>query len=249
MGSYVHLTVHVTRDMHPVFCADATLPDTGFDLRVEDVTRAQFEALAARTGRTLADVPGASRSSPAEWHHALAGKMVALDTLLAMLPGSIWFFLDLVCGSSPNGPALNDAVDAILRVVYRTYTPTDSRRKIVFGSSVPDVCMAINWKQPNYPVFYILYGRKYGITSEDWRLVSLDAAVEFARSNNLLGVLVQGELLATAPSLANAVREAGLLVGACCTDYGVLSALEGDGVPDAVVHGGVLNFQDHSGRT
>ena len=83
-GSYLHLTVHVTRDLHPVFCVDALLPDTGFDLKIEDVTRAQFEALAARTGRTLADVPTGNRSSPAEWHNALMGKMVALDTLLAV---------------------------------------------------------------------------------------------------------------------------------------------------------------------
>ncbi|VDB90068.1 unnamed protein product [Peniophora sp. CBMAI 1063] len=249
MGSYLQLVVHVTRDLHPVFCTEAYLPGTGFDLRVEDVTRAQFEALATKTGRTLADVPSGSRSSPVEWHKVLSGKMVALDTLLAMLPGSIWFFLDLAFSGSSNGPAFNEAVDAILRVVYRAYTPSDARRKIIFGSAVPDVCMAINWKQPNYPVLYVsCKGSPSPSPRDDRRLASLDAAVEFARGNNLLGVLVQGELLATASSLANAVREAGLLVGACCTDYSALPTLEGDATPDAVVHNGVLNFHDPLGR-
>lgn len=86
-GSFLQLTIHVTRDLHPVFYTGSHLPDTGFDLQVEDVTRAQFEALATRTGCTLADVPGGSKSSVADWHSALVGKMVALDTLLAVSIG------------------------------------------------------------------------------------------------------------------------------------------------------------------
>jgi CDK inhibitor PHO81 len=48
-GSYLYLVVQVTRDLHPVVCADWILPQSTFDLTVSDVTLAQFEALAVST--------------------------------------------------------------------------------------------------------------------------------------------------------------------------------------------------------
>ena len=52
---------------------------------------------------------------------------------------------------------LNSFIDSILRTVYHASAPappppTDShgaRRQIVFTSSSPDACAAVNWKQPN----------------------------------------------------------------------------------------------------
>lgn len=99
-----------------------------------------------------------------------------------------------------------------------------SRRRITFTSFCPDACAAVNWKQPNCesqrqfvlkwkclrnfidPVFF---GSQCGEKSPfvpsptalsiadvtDRRLFSLDAAVEFAKENNLLGVLLNAEAL------------------------------------------------------
>jgi hypothetical protein len=56
---------------------------------------------------------------------------------------------------------LNQVVDSVLKAVYATDTTPDKedasggrRRKIVFVSYHPDVCSALNWKQPNceYPL-------------------------------------------------------------------------------------------------
>lgn len=46
---------------------------------------------------------------------------------------------------------LNDAVDAVLRTIYDTTTHEGhvARRNVVFTSFSPDVCLALNWKQPN----------------------------------------------------------------------------------------------------
>ena len=51
---------------------------------------------------------------------------------------------------------LNDFVDSVLKVVYK-HLPFQPRRRIVFGSFNPDICAALNWKQPNCE--YTLFGQ------------------------------------------------------------------------------------------
>ena len=64
---------------------------------------------------------------------------------------------------------LNSFIDSILRTVYHASAPappppTDphgARRQIIFTSSSPDACAAVNWKQPNCqshpPIFIFLF--------------------------------------------------------------------------------------------
>jgi CDK inhibitor PHO81 len=102
---------------------------------------------------------------------------------------------------------------------------SQSRRKIVFTSFSPNVCTALNWKQPNCkfilpniiePFLHfanldaVFFASHCGLSRDenpsgstlvpdqvetDQRCSSVDAAVEFAKANNLLGVLVDGRLL------------------------------------------------------
>ena len=46
---------------------------------------------------------------------------------------------------------LNDVVNAVLRAVYDTSALEGQmgRRPVVFTSFSPDICAALNWKQPN----------------------------------------------------------------------------------------------------
>jgi len=44
---------------------------------------------------------------------------------------------------------LNAFTDAVLRTVYHASAAPEGRRKIIFASFSPDVCAAVNWKQPN----------------------------------------------------------------------------------------------------
>jgi hypothetical protein len=48
---------------------------------------------------------------------------------------------------------LNSFIDSILRTVYHASAPPPdphgARRQIIFTSSSPDACAAVNWKQPN----------------------------------------------------------------------------------------------------
>ena len=80
-GSYICVTVQVTRDLHPVAFADWRLPDDHYDLGVADVTLAQFQALAARIGRGGA-TPDAASSSPSLWSRWIGSSMITLQDLL-----------------------------------------------------------------------------------------------------------------------------------------------------------------------
>ena len=53
---------------------------------------------------------------------------------------------------SQSGADLNRFVDSVLQTIYHTSATLGgafARRKIVFTSFHPDICTALNWKQPN----------------------------------------------------------------------------------------------------
>ncbi|KAJ7499234.1 cyclin-dependent protein kinase inhibitor [Mycena latifolia] len=264
-GSYLYLVVQVTRDFHPVVFAEWLLPHSNFDLTVSDVTLAQFEALALSTGKTV-------NPQTDDWATMMSCSMMSLSQLLKILPNTLGVSLELayppraVCAQSPGYRLqLNEFVDSVLRTIYHTSGSLDrplARRRIVFTSFSPDVCSAVNWKQPNYPVFFASQcGKKHGLPRhlsfttedvEDWRTTSVGAAVEFARANNLLGIFADADLLMQVPSLIDGIRNAGLLIGIHgASEYSEpltsASAIEGTPV-DAFVRDGMVFYVDHSMR-
>lgn len=223
-GEYLYVMVQVTRDLHPVVCSDWILPGTGFDLSVSDITLAQFQEVAKRSGRDMNTVA----SDPAfEWSTAIRRYMVPLVSLLQVLPAHINVCIDLSlpCKIHPHLRQidLNAGVDAVLRDIFDN-SSIFNRSRVIFNSFCPNICAALNWKQPNYPVFFSSRCGKnnvhlptcsYQLVDEDHddRLQSVGAAVEFAKDNNLLGVFVDAELLRQVPSLVDAMRTSGLIVG------------------------------------
>ncbi|KAI0750892.1 cyclin-dependent protein kinase inhibitor [Daedaleopsis nitida] len=270
-GSYIHVTVQVTRDLHPVVFADWKLPDDHYDLGVSDVSLPQFQSLASRLGR--GNVTLDTSASPSQWAKGITSSMVTLQELLRIVPAAFGICVELAYAplrvrrrhSLRHQLDLNDVVNSVLRTVYDTSALEGhiGRRPVVFTSFAPDVCAALNWKQPNYPVFLATQcgeaSRAPPSTTaldiddaHDHRLGSLDAAVEFSRMNNLLGVLLDASLLARVPSLIQGVKDFGLLVGT----YGLREDLErlptsagadASGV-DAALLDGVLTYFNHKQR-
>ncbi|KAI0650656.1 cyclin-dependent protein kinase inhibitor [Trametes meyenii] len=271
-GSYIYVTVQVTRDFHPVIYADWRLPDDQYNLGVADVTLAQFQSLATRLGRSGA-APDATSTSSSAWSRWISSSMITLQDLLKLVPASYGICVEIAYAplrvrrrhSLRHQLDLNDVVNSVLRTVYDTSSLEGqmARRPVVFTSFAPDICAALNWKQPNYPVFL---ASQCGEPSRappsvtalniddvhDFRLWSLDAAVEFSKMNNLLGVILDAGLLARVPSLIQGVKDLGLLVGT----FGLGEELERlpassgadvNGV-DAVLHEGVLTYFNHGKR-
>lgn len=103
---------------------------------------------------------------------------------------------------------INQSVDCVLSTVYETVQNGDleHHRRIVFSSFNPVVCTALNWKQPNFSVFFASYcglsrsnpeGRMVPANrvEDDRRCTSIREAVKFAKANNLLGVMLDATIL------------------------------------------------------
>ncbi|KAI0092627.1 hypothetical protein BDY19DRAFT_495425 [Irpex rosettiformis] len=265
-GQFIYITVQVTRDLQPVTFCEWGLPEDAYDLGVADVTLSQFVALAQRVGRS--GINNVSRSaSLSDLHRAIAGSMVPLSDLLKLLPATLGICLELAYPSKSiqeqysirHQLPLNDVVDAVLRTIYDITSLEGhvGRRNVVFTSFSPDICSALNWKQPNYPVFFASQcgrtcPRRPSATalsiddSKDYRLSSLNCAVELCKANNMLGLLLDAELLV--PSLVQAVKDFGLLLGAFGGIEHLAPLSTGENSADAFLQDGILTYSDYSKR-
>ncbi|KAI8067171.1 Glycerophosphoryl diester phosphodiesterase family-domain-containing protein [Gongronella butleri] len=109
---------------------------------------------------------------------------------------------------------LNIFVDTILECVYNN---TEEDRRIIFSSFHPEICLALNLKQPNYPVFFLTDAGT--LPMADVRCNSLQGAIRFAKQADLLGIVAASEPILAAPRMVSIVKEAGLLL----FTYGVLN--------------------------
>ncbi|KAF9569404.1 hypothetical protein CPC08DRAFT_623988, partial [Agrocybe pediades] len=209
-GSYIYVVIHVTRDLHPVILPEWLLPRSDFDLGVADVTLAQYEAISKSLG--LDSIP----SPPTvDLPKVIPRIMVSLDRFLRHLPSDVNVLFELAYPSEITATSLhlhpinlNKFVDSVLQTIFEVSQSQEAqmtRRKITFLSFSPDICAALNWKQPNYPVFLgTICGKDdsrlpsataSGSGKNDKRVSSVGAAVEFAKANNLLGIFVESQLL------------------------------------------------------
>ncbi|BGP13882.1 hypothetical protein JCM10213_002521 [Rhodosporidiobolus nylandii] len=277
-GEHVRIAVQVTRDGVPVAWPLWALPVEGIDAHVADVTLEQFKALAKRVGKTLETRKVVRIDDAGEWYKAISDALVPLDELLSVLPASLGVNLELRYPTRSDTRRLNlghtlevnDFVDCVLSTVYRSIQPSapssptgltpasPPHRRIVLSSFNPVVCTALNWKQPNFSVFFAsfcglsrsrnqpaLFGTGVGgepsklvpanRVEDDRRCTSIREAVKFAKANNLLGIMLDASLLVQIPSLIQSAREHGLLI----TTFGTPSRVP---LADAHMADGVLSY-------
>ncbi|CEP15880.1 hypothetical protein [Parasitella parasitica] len=109
---------------------------------------------------------------------------------------------------------LNIYVDTILECVYNN---VQQDRHVIFSSFHPEICLALNLKQPNYPVFFLTDAGT--LPMADRRCNSLQEAVRFAKQADLLGIVAASEPILEAPRMVQVIKEMGLLL----FTYGILN--------------------------
>lgn len=165
-GDFLRLFIQVTRDGVPVLYNDWALPTSKNDL-VSRMTYEEFNAAGLNAGRGKGVVQGLvgsgiDRRDLASAHRQIARSYASLADGLEILPPDLHLEIH-VCyptraeeealnlGPTPN---INVVVDNILKVVFEharklRETKEITLRNFVFSSYNPEVCIALNWKQPN----------------------------------------------------------------------------------------------------
>ena len=108
---------------------------------------------------------------------------------------------------------LNSFVDTVLTKVY----DLGRKRKIIFSSFNPDICLLLSFKQPSIPILFLTDAGTNPVG--DVRASSLQEAIRFASRWNLLGVVSAAEPFCNSPRLVKVVKDAGLV----CVSYGSLN--------------------------
>jgi len=182
-------------------------------------SRAELQSLPSKTLENIADV-----------HRILATAGVTLQDALSLLPLGMNVNLQIIYPSPEEerdlglGPAqdLNAAGDAVLRVIFdharaqRAQAP-DAVRSVAFSSYNPTFCTALNWKQPNFPVFLCNdLGREHVmappdvIQSSGRRTTSIKESARIAQTNNLMGLICCSRLFEMVPPLVDSIKSHGL---------------------------------------
>lgn len=264
-GDYVRLPVQHTGDGVPVVWSRWTVTcGGGIDLPVCRLSLKQFRALAGRRAEIPAVAPTATADEVAGMFRTGEAAGATLAEALAVLPPAVHVNLQVLHPTADQertlglGPALdvNPSVDSILADVFEDARaqraqrrPPDGARSVVFSSYSARVCAALNWKQPNFPVFLCNdLGREpdSGLDAAR-RSTSIKEAVRIAQSNNLMGLMCFGRLLEMVPALVDAIKSHGLaLVTDKSTDASSSdsSSQVPKGVDGVLRHHGILRFND-----
>ncbi|KAF9433256.1 phosphate system positive regulatory protein pho81 [Entomortierella beljakovae] len=167
-GEYIQLSIQMTRDLIPVIYPHWHLPVEGFDLSVSDVTFSQFKSFGELIHKKANDELDTTRMTSSwrssEWRRKIYERWMSLEQVLKILPKHIGVNLELKYPTLSertyyrltNYVEVNKFVDTTLQAVYDSSSSTH-HRSFMFSSFNPVICSALNWKQPNYAVFFSTY--------------------------------------------------------------------------------------------
>jgi len=146
----------------------------------------------------------AAMSNAATWF--LQDKIASLREAFRSTPAWLGFNIELKYPTTVEVAAMrthfysrNHFVDAVLKVVLEEA----KSRKVIFSTFDPDCATLLSLKQPRYPVLFLTCGGTK--IFDDPRMNSLDAALRFALSSKLQGVVA--EATAVLPQLTETVAE------------------------------------------
>lgn len=217
-GDFVRIYVQHTSDGVPVLWPRWAVRCGDVDVPVSRLTYQQFATVtgAGKHIEALAKLPSYPADRIAEIHHILATTGVTLKDALTLLPQGMHVNIQVLYPTPEEershglGPSvdINTFVDALLTNVFdharsQRAQSHNAVRSVMFSSYNPSLCTALNWKQPNFPVFLCNdLGKQEdapvpigGILADGQRSSSIKDAVRTAQNNNLMGLICCSRLL------------------------------------------------------
>lgn len=228
-GDYVRLFVQYTSDGIPVVWPRWSVPCGGLDIPVCRLSLEQFRATTSQSPSRdeLAALPSMSKEHIDRIYQVLATAGITLQDAFNILPPGIHVNLQILYPTSEEetslalGPALdvNVFVDSILTIVFdharaQRAQSFDIVRSIVFSTYNPRLGTALNWKQPNFPVFLCNdLGRENTmwspstVVSNGQRSASIKEVVRVAQNNNFMGLICYSRLLVSYQAIPTQVED------------------------------------------
>ncbi len=148
--------------------------------------------------------------------HSIQGPSTTLEQLLAELPESIAFNLEIKHpmlweaedrGMELYAMELNFFVDTILTMIFRLC----GNRNITLSSFSPEICILLACKEQTFPILFI--SKAGSVPAGDVRAGSLQGAIEFAKAWNLAGIVMLSDPFVMCPRLLTYSKDSGLVVG------------------------------------
>ncbi|KAJ5542018.1 Glycerophosphoryl diester phosphodiesterase [Penicillium sp. DV-2018c] len=245
-GDYIQLFVQLTRDRVPVLYPQFMINHHRVDIPVSHLTYEQFSAIGAERGVDSAQIleflrEGAAHDMP-QAHRLMAKSFLSLRDVLQHLAIEVNVNISILYPSLAEEKKLgltsladvNSFADAILTDVFgharvaRERNP-EFMRSVMFTSYNPNICSALNWKQPNYPVLLCNdlgqirdlaenFDSVPHVDSSGRASMSIKESARIAQSNNFMGLICRSSLLNVVPALVETIKELGLVLVADTSD-------------------------------
>ena len=277
-GDYLKITVQLTRDVVPVIYPSYFVRYHGLEV---SLCQLKFGALAklGATGNLLHrdGAPALESVDIMDWKERLSKSIFALRDVLAAVPIQLNLNLHILYPSDQEDANLgvysntdiNTFADAILTEVFdharamRFQSLDHTLRSIVFSSFNPNICTALNWKQPNYPILLCndlgrlqdtLQSPSSVLRLDPLRGTSLKETARLSQMNNFMGLTCSTRILQMVPALTETIKQAGLvLVSDASAEDGSAPnlsteetgfAMKPDGVSGVMKANGILRFNE-----
>ncbi|KAL3473750.1 hypothetical protein BJX99DRAFT_191191 [Aspergillus californicus] len=245
-GDHIQLFVQLTRDMIPVVYPQYKVKHYGIEIPLCHLTLSEFQAIGSEKGVNRPEIfeflQTHAGNDLALTHRHLAASFLSLHEVFHNLPVNVNTNLSILYPSAVEEQALNmtsmadvnSFADAILTVVFdhariaRDQNP-EFMRSVVFTSYNANICIALNWKQPNYPVILCNdlgqirdlardIGTHPDVDSSGRASMSIKESARIAQSNNFMGLICRSSLLNVVPALIETIKELGLVLVADTSD-------------------------------
>lgn len=166
-GNYLRIPVQLTRDKIPIVYPRFRLMHHGLEfvinqLRYDEIARAGMAELQSAEALLAKMRLGNENLPSSEEARQLCDSRLTLEKLLENLPPNIHLNIHLLFPTQieerklglPVNNNLDTFADAVLTTVFDHARSSQSgspefRRSIVFSCKNPNLCVAVNWKQPN----------------------------------------------------------------------------------------------------
>ncbi|KAL4929611.1 putative cyclin dependent kinase inhibitor Pho81 [Aspergillus undulatus] len=245
-GDHVQLFVQLTRDKIPVVHPRYTVNHYGIEIPLCHLTLSEFQAIGSEKGVNRPEILQYLQTRASEdlglTHRILAASFLSLREVFENLPIDVNVNPSILYPSAAEEQALNMTsmadvntfADAILAVVFdhariaRDQNP-EFMRSVVFTSYNANICIALNWKQPNYPILLCNdlgqirdlarnAGTHPDVDSSGRASMSIKESARIAQSNNFMGLICRSSLLNVVPALVATIKELGLVLVADTSD-------------------------------